>query len=362
MAGALLGAVPPKGAQAQGNQRTLLPILGQYAAPAHLGYGANLASTDNAPYLAQMGFDWGKGFVDVNHLSETPEWSSADNQVGAMVRAGIRRVLLRLDGARPPRGGTEIARFRECIQSLAEHVRQTWRPQGLATVAYEIWNEPNLPFFWGGGTPDPATYATLLRAAHAGIKAGDPAALVVSGGLATAGDGNGAGVYGDLAFIRGMYEAGAGGYFDALGSHPYGGAAAPEEKVGATCFRRAEEQHEVMVEMGDEDTPIWATEFGWIVQAPQCDLGEHEPFEVTEQRQADYLVRAFQYAHRHWPWMGPMFIFSLDFGAVPWYEPCDPVRWYAILHRTDPADQEAPIIERPAYAALTAMPKIPRDW
>ncbi|NPV07901.1 MAG: hypothetical protein HPY83_08065 [Anaerolineae bacterium] len=360
--GAIAAEMPPRPARAQAESRVLLPILGQNAVAPHLGYGANLASTANAPYLAQMGFDWGKGFVDVDYLAGGRDWSGADNQLGALVAAGIARVLLRLDASRPPRDNSELTRFGEAVRTLATHVRQTWRPQGLETIAYEVWNEPNLHYFWNGGSPDPTAYTALLRAAHAGIKAADGAALVVSGGLATTGDGGGAGVYGDLAFIRGMYLAGARGHFDALGSHPYGGFSPPEDTLDATYFRRAEEQRQVMLEFEDEGTPIWATEFGWIVRSPECDLGEHEPFEQTEGQQADYLVRAFRYAQRHWPWMGPMFVFNLDFGAVPWYEHCDPVRWYSILYRPNRGDQASPIVARPAYSALAAMPKAPRDW
>jgi hypothetical protein len=48
--------------------------------------------------------------------------------------------------------------------------------------AWQVWNEPNLPFFWPDG-PDPAGYAALLKAAAAGIRAADPGAEIVAAGL-----------------------------------------------------------------------------------------------------------------------------------------------------------------------------------
>jgi len=351
-----------------------LPVGSRNARPPHLGYGAGLAGADHATTLAAMGFDWAKGMYSLNYLSDQHRYGDVDNQLRAFLNAGVRRALLRLDAAVPPASAADLAAFQAACQDLAAHVASEWRPAGLAAVAYEIWNEPNLDYEWKGGTPDPGRYVAVLQAAYRGIKAADPAAMVVSAGLATTGSsattfaaaapplGEAAVYMDDLEFIRGMYRAGAKGYFDALGSHPYGGYAAPEEKRGPLYFRRAEEQHAVMAEFGDGDTPIWATEFGWITDAGGCDLGEHQPYQVSPTVQADYLVRAFRYADANWPWMGAMFVFNLDFGVAPWYAYCDPVRWYSLTYREDPEQQDAPILQRPAVAALAAMPKHARSW
>jgi hypothetical protein len=157
-----------------------------------------------------------------------------------------------------------------------------------------------------------------------------------------------------------MYRNGAKGHFDALGSHPYGGPNAPHlssaEAVGPIYFRYVEKQRQVMLEQGDA-APIWATEFGWVVET-DCHLGEHEWMQVSEAQQADYLVGAYAYAAQNWPWMGPMFLFDLDFATVYWYERCDPVRWYSITYRENPADPgNSPILARPAYHSLRKMPK-----
>ena len=90
----------------------------------------------------------------------------------------------------------------------------------------------------------------------------------------TAGDG-GVTSMDDLEFIRRMYRAGAKGYFDVLGSHPYafGSSPAMESDDGIADFLRPEEQRAVMLEFGD-DSPIWATEFGWPIDP--AELGREE--------------------------------------------------------------------------------------
>jgi hypothetical protein len=360
--------------------RILLPLAAHDfvpPTPAHLGYGASVASADHAISLTVMGFDWAKGFVTWANAGAGPtyDWIAVDNQLREFVPE-VRHVLLLLGGpppagvGNPPVSASDRAAFHDFALALAAHISDTWRTQGLETAAYEVWNEPNLDYEWGG-QPDAGQYTRLLQAGYRGIKAGDPQALVVSAGLAPTG-GSAAEValarrlYGadqvipDLTFLRGMYRNGAKGYFDALGSHPYGGPDAPSTPPGASTgpiyFRRAEEQHQVMLSFGDQ-SPVWATEFGWVLET-DCYLGEHEWMEVAEAQQADYLAAAYRYAEENWPWMGPMFLFNLDCGTVYWYAECDPVRWYSITYRENPYDPaHSPLLPRQAFDRLTELAK-----
>jgi hypothetical protein len=159
----------------------------------------------------------------------------------------------------------------------------------------------------------------------------------------------------DLDYLRAFYAAGAKGSFDALGTHPYGGNTAPEStSCGGTCFRRAELQRQIMVDYGDSATPMWATEVGWLHES-QYDMGPYFEWQkVSAQQQADYLVRAFQFAEANWAWMGPMFVFNHDHSTAMWcnvacYPPTTSVHWFSILN----PDRSA----RPAYTALSDMPK-----
>jgi hypothetical protein len=229
--------------------------------------------------------------------------------------------------------------------------------------AYEIGNEPNLIEEWGT-PPDPAAYAELLKVAYREIKAADPDALVVSAGLAPVQRGAEPNYVSDLDFLREMYEAGAADYFDVLAIHPFGFAYPPEMPVDGQvctpddpalgpmidrgcwsieglCFRRAELAREIMVQYGDGDKPVWATEFGWIIRPPPCCLTRDDwPARawqaVSEGRQARYTIRAFSYAQQKWPWMEVMFLWNLDYSRYPGpldeaCPYCNSMGWYSIL-------------------------------
>ena len=157
----------------------------------------------------------------------------------------------------------------------------------------EIWNEQNLPVFWGKA-PDPKEYTALLRVAYeaarranasasghlsgeaalrpqSGHLSGEAALRPQSGHLSSEAALNGgtaapsprvlfggtAGVA--LDFIRPVYEAGGKDFFDAMVIHPYSHPFAPDgrlEKVIASL--RA-----LMAEFGDADKPIIFSEHGW---------------------------------------------------------------------------------------------------
>ena len=296
--------------------------------------GANIADLGNAYLLGQLGFGWLKNYVSWAGLE--PEagdynWEDADNIVRAAERAGLK-VLLRVhetpawarpEGTTLTHPPSNLSDYRRFLVALA------WRYRGRVS-AYEIGNEPNLAFDWGGETPDPARYAAMLRVAYVAIKAADPGALVVSGGVATTGDG-GEGAMGDLEFLRGMYRAGAKGYFDALGSHPYGYGLPPfQAQQYGLSVRRLEQQRQVMLEFGDAEVPVWVTETGWPVASPWT-IGEHDRYVVPEQAQAVYYQQLYLRGAREWPWLQAVFLFNLDFSTVAWYEARQPMRWFAIL-------------------------------
>jgi hypothetical protein len=214
-------------------------------------------------------------------------------------------------------------------------------------VAYEILNEPNLPFEWGG-PPDPAAYTAFMKAAYRGVKSQDSDAMIIGGGPSPNTGGFG-GTIEDTDFLNGMYRAGAKGYMDALGIHNYGGNTEPERDPGdcGICFRRAELYRALMVRNGDAGTPIWATEFGWLMD-PGRGLGQYDWMKVSPEQQAQYVVRSYQYAQKNWPWMGGMLLSNLDASTSPYHQgPEDGLPWFAILN-----EDYSP---RPAWTAFRDM-------
>ena len=274
-------------------------------------------------------------------FAETSE-NDLDNVMKAARAEGIKLVV-RADGAPEWTGGSpakadpnEVEAFYE---AMAAHGKET-------IVAYEILNEPNLPFEWGDD-PNPSAYAAFLKAAYKGVKKGDPSALVVGGGLSPATGGAG-GTIEDVDFLRGMYAAGVRGSMDAMAIHNYGGNHEPERDPGdcGICFRRAELYRQVMVEQGDAATPIWATEFGWLLD-PGRNMGQYDWMRVSAEKQAEYVVRSYKYAQKNWPWMTGLLLSNLDASTSGYHTGAqNGMPWFAILNK-----DHSP---RPAWKAFKA--------
>jgi len=261
-------------------------------------------------------------------FKETSE-NDLDNVMKA-ARAEDMKLVVRVDGTPDWAGGKPSKANTDAVEdfyaAMAAHGRGT-------VVGYEILNEPNLPFEWGGA-PNPAGYANFVKAAYRGVKKGDASALVIAGGLSPATGGAG-GTVEDLDFLRGMYAAGVRGSMDALAVHNYGGNMEPERDPGdcGICFRRAEIYRQVMVEQGDSATPIWATEFGWLLD-PGRNMGQYDWMRVSADKQADYVVRSYKYARANWPWMTGMLLSNLDASTSPYHtDEHNGMPWFAILNK-----------------------------
>lgn len=173
---------------------------------------------------------------------------------------------------------------------------------------YQLWNEPNLSFEWGGQRPDPAGYVEMLKLAYISAKRADPAAIIIAASLAPTVESS-ARAFPDIDYLEEMYEAGAGPYFDVLSVNAYGLRRGPDDRrlrnevdVG---FSRPTLIREVMVRNGDSGKPIFASEIGWNALPP--DFPDEQLYgRVSPATQSAYTVRAYQRAQEEWPWMGIM--------------------------------------------------------
>ncbi len=189
-------------------------------------------------------------------LMDPPAWRSTAPASG------------RLRAMYPPRAPAEMAAFATALVQRYGPSGSFWSANPQLTPSpvhsWQVWNEPNIQAFWATG-PDPAAYVRLLDAVGAAIRAADPAAEIVAGGLPYAGNG-----LTPPAFIDAMYAAGARGTFDTIAVHPY--AADPAGVL--EILRRARVQ---LDELGDPDRPLWATEFGWATGGPPVTITASEP-------------------------------------------------------------------------------------
>ena len=328
--------------------------------PPHLGYGGNVRLPANIPSLFDpLGMEWIK-------LWEEYAGSPPDERLPY-------QVLFVVD----LREGVPAD-----LNAWGDHIETIARAGRGRVEAYEIGNEPNAARFWGGRPPDPAEYVRLLAIAYTRIKAVDSSAIIVSAGLAPVGriegtcrgdsgalwEGNNCDGMDEQEYARQMLAWGGGEYFDAFGYHPYGFAYPPETDPQAVsngfAFRSAETMHAILSAYGEEHTPIWATEFNWLRDwtedggMPSHCLGQYESIfgwmEVSGEEQANYITRAYQYADRHWPWMGAMFVWNLDWHTYHLWD-CEAARYFALRRNDGSVTGET----TPAYQALLAMEKRP---
>jgi len=143
------------------------------------------------------------------------------------------------------------------------------RYKGQVT-AWEIWNEENIHGFWLP-SPDANAYVALVKQTTPQIRAADPAATVVMGGVAGL----------DPNYLDNCFKAGVADYVDAVAYHPYPEALTfmnytPQE---SNCRYIVSWLRWLISTYTTKPIQIWLTEFGWT----SC--------QVDEQTQASYTMR-----------------------------------------------------------------------
>ncbi|NPV66759.1 MAG: LysM peptidoglycan-binding domain-containing protein [Anaerolineae bacterium] len=320
-----------------------------------------------AARVTELGMTWVKQQIEWKVYEPNQgqiNWAALDEMVNTLESINVKilfsvvkapawaRDSTQEDG--PPANFQTYANF---VGALAERYRGR-------VDAYEIWNEQNLRREWNSSSHpiSAAQYVELLRLAYNAIKAKDPAAIVVAGGLAPTGFNDGINAIDDRVYLRAMYANGVANYSDALGAHPNGWANPPasvccnntpgvpthDDHPSFFFLQTLRDYRNIMVANGDSQTFIWATEFGWGTNA---DIGGAPPagYEFVAytdlNEQAQYIVAAFDIA-RNLNYVGPMFLWNLNFceAAGANSEQC---LWSLI----------GPSGPRPAYAAVRGISK-----
>jgi hypothetical protein len=200
-------------------------------------------------------------------------WAQPDAWVSAFARQGLSWEPI-LDysagwaktcrGFCAPLGNFTYAAFARAVAGRygsrgtfwAEHPGLPIRPARV----FEIWNEENVRSYHVA----PGRYASLYAAARQAIRAVDPSARVIVGGLADdSGPFSARQDYPSL-YVRAMFAArpGLAGRVDGFGLHPYGSSALDVEQW-VVHFRQT------LDGLGEGAAPIELTEFGWPTGAEQ---------------------------------------------------------------------------------------------
>jgi polysaccharide biosynthesis protein PslG len=240
-------------------------------------------------------------------------WARYDNLIQAANARGFK-VLAVLDytpGWARPAGTTDKvpptnpADYRRFVAAAVS--RYSAAPYNVRH--WEIWNEPNLHVFFAPQA-DVARYTVLLKEAYTAIKQIDSSSVVLTGGMSPAAS-NGVDID-PRAFLRGIYENGGKGYFDAVGHHPYTFPSSPEsdptvnggDPNWSSWYIMASSNpslRSIMEGQGDGAKKIWATEWGYPSSG-----GANA---VSEEQQAAFTARGYQ-LFTSYAWAGPMFLYK----------------------------------------------------
>lgn len=234
--------------------------------------------------LKDAGLSWLRCDFAWYDLEPSPgQWnfSGTDQVVQEAMENGLS--LLGLLGTSPPwaNGGkdwnyppTDLTAWRNYVRTVSSRYRGK-------VPAWEIWNEENIPAFWQP-QPDPQDYLAILAAASEEIRAVDPEACIVMGGMAGLGS----------DFMGECLALGAGEYVDAVAYHPYaetiGVEGQPEDDLlrpkEPLCRILVDFVHWLIAQNTQRDLQVWITEVGWTT----CEV---TPPGVDEDTQAAYLLR-----------------------------------------------------------------------
>ncbi len=189
----------------------------------------------------------------------TPSWAAGPT-------SGIGLPLPRDDRLYAQYLRTLIGRYGPRGSFWGQHPQLPRRPIRM----WEIWDEPDIVYFWPK-PPWQGSYIALLGLAHAAIKRTDPGASVVLAGLT-------AYSWLDLASIYRV--RGARRLFDVVEVHPY--TKYPEGVIRILRYVRS-----TMDKAGDRAKPMLAGETGWMSSLGQTT--NMWDFETTEAGQAQRL-------------------------------------------------------------------------
>lgn len=225
------------------------------------------------------------------------DWSAYDAIVAPLQRRDIGIVAVvngAPDWARDPSALDAIDGPPTDPASLQSFTEALTKRYDGAVPFVQIWDRPNIASNWGGVPASGTAFAPVLTAGFNGARAGNPEVRILTPELAVVSDVPAGPA--DLAFLHDLYLANGDAFFDVLGVRLDGGTYSPDDRrvdPDRLNVSRAILFRDLMLNHGDQSTPVWATSFGW---AASDELGREE--------QAEFVIRGMERSWSEWPWMG----------------------------------------------------------
>jgi hypothetical protein len=312
---------------------------------------------------ARQEFPWedieihGRGdFEDRRHAPYRSAWTKYDRIVQAAEDHGVN-LLVRLDNppdwafADPAASGEKGPP--DDLDAFGDFAAEVAARYCGSVRYYQIWNEPNIYPEWGERDVDPAGYAGLLSIAAERVRAACPGAMIVSAALAPTTEPGGRNMD-DLAYLAALYGSGWAEDFDVLGMQAFGLWTGPTDRRASadrTNFARAELVRRIMVEHGDDRTPVWITEMGWNSPPRALEAPDRDKYgRASEEVRARYIREAFGRMASEWPWAGVGFVWLLRRPDWEWHQ--RPEGWFRLV---EPDWQLTPSFEELAELALEPL-------
>ena len=248
-------------------------------------------------------------FVDPSPAAADYAWGELDKLVAGAAVAGIRVLptvtstppwVSEIDNCpsncfkQPPHSEAALLAWRLFLRAAVER----YGPDGAFWVenptipkvpitTWQIWNEQNSPTYFAP-KPDPDVYAKLVTEASRAIKALDPNAKVILGGMFATPLGKDDPDTNSWTYLRKLYgKPGIESRFDGVAAHPYSQSikgVRQQLKLLLKEMRRA----------GDAGTGLWVTEIGWSSEPKDREI----PLNRGPKGQAKKLRQAYTYFAR----------------------------------------------------------------
>lgn len=296
-------------------------IATRYGLYGQQGGPIDLAAGTGAGWVREeIRWDW------VEHPLGTYDWGFMDEMVQKSTARGLNILgLLGYNNSAQKAGVVnydypDINLWKRYVAAVVTHYK-------AQIHAWEVWNEPDVPYFWKAGV---SQYLTLLRETYTTIKSIDPTAVVMNGACSNL----------EMGWFNQFLAEGGAQYTDVLAFHPY----PKRSNLDNGLYESLDlpKLRDIATKTGKR---WWFTEIGWA----SAGVGEDYGGGVGDDRaQASYMVRQY---------VQTLSFAGLNVDYVFWYNfrndgtnPTDPENNYGLIQN----DWRTPKYSYTAYQRMTA--------